>query len=56
MHGGGSSKIGGVGPGDKFSYMIGLCTSINHDGCCCPTAAMVAKPMAYAEVDEKDIN
>jgi hypothetical protein len=36
----GGSKIGGIGPGDKFSSMIGLCASIDYGGRCCPTAAM----------------
>ncbi len=40
MCGGNDGEIGGIRPGDKFSYMMGLCTSIDHCGCCCPTAAM----------------
>ncbi len=40
MHGGGGGKIGGIGPGDEFSYTTGLCASINHDSCCRPTATI----------------
>ncbi len=40
MRGGGGSKIGGIGLGDKFSYTMGLCALINHDGHHRPMAAM----------------
>ncbi len=40
MRGGGGSKIGRIGPGDKFSYTTGLCASIDHDSCRHPTAKM----------------
>jgi hypothetical protein len=40
MRGGGGGKIGGIGPGDKFSYTMGLCASIDHEGCRHPMAAM----------------
>ncbi len=40
MRGGGGSKIGEIGPGDRFSYTTGLCALINHDSRHCPTATM----------------
>jgi hypothetical protein len=40
MRGGSSGKIGGIGPGDAFSYTIGHCASINHEGCHCSTDTM----------------
>jgi hypothetical protein len=40
MRGGGGGKIGGIGPGDKFSYTMGLRALMDHEGCHRPTAAM----------------
>ncbi len=40
MRGGGGGKIGGIRPGDKFFYTMGLRASINHCSQCCPTATM----------------
>jgi hypothetical protein len=41
IHGsGGGGKIGGIEPGDKFPYTMGLCASIDHGSCHCPMAAM----------------
>jgi hypothetical protein len=40
MHGSGGSEIGGIGPGDEFSYTMGLFASMDHEGCHPPTAAM----------------
>jgi hypothetical protein len=40
MRGSGGNKIGGIGPGDEFSNMMGLRASINHGGHHCPLAAM----------------
>ncbi len=40
MRGGGGREIGGIGPGDEFSYTMGLCALMDHEGRCCPTAAM----------------
>ncbi len=30
MLGGGGGKLGGIGPGDKVSYMMQFCASINN--------------------------
>ncbi len=38
--GGGGNKIGGIRPGDRFSYMMGLRASIDHGSHRCPTATM----------------
>jgi hypothetical protein len=40
MRGGGGGKIGGLGPGDEFSYTMGLRASMDHEGHRHPTAAM----------------
>jgi hypothetical protein len=40
MRGGSGSKIGRIGPGDKFSYTMGLRASMDHEGCRRPMAAM----------------
>jgi hypothetical protein len=40
MHGGGGSEIGGIGPGDEFSYMMGLRAMMDHEGHRCPMAAI----------------
>jgi hypothetical protein len=40
MRGSGGGKIGGIGPGDAFSYTMGLRASMDHEGCHRPTAAM----------------
>jgi hypothetical protein len=32
MLGGGGGKIGGIRPGDKFFYTMGLCASMDHEG------------------------
>jgi hypothetical protein len=40
MRGGGGNKIGGIGPGEEFSYMMGLRASMDHEGCHHPTATM----------------
>jgi hypothetical protein len=40
MRGGGGGKIGGIRPGDKFSYTMGLCTLIDRGSCRCPMATM----------------
>jgi hypothetical protein len=39
IRGGVGGKIGGIGPGDVFSYMMGLCASMDHEGCRRPMAA-----------------
>jgi hypothetical protein len=43
MCGSGGGKLGGIEPGDKFSYMMGLHASMDHEGCHRPTAAMVPR-------------
>jgi hypothetical protein len=40
MRGSGGGKIGGIGPGEEFSYTMGLCASMDHEGRRRPTAAM----------------
>ncbi len=40
MRGGCGGKIGGIRPGDEFSYTIGLRASIDHGGHRCPMATM----------------
>jgi hypothetical protein len=40
MRSGGGGKIGGIGPGDEFSYTMGFCASMDHEGPRHPTAAM----------------
>jgi hypothetical protein len=48
MHGGGGSKIGGIGPGDKCSYTMGLRALMDHEGRHHPMAAMSPTPGAEA--------
>jgi hypothetical protein len=48
MRGGGGGKIGGIGPGDKFSYTMGLRALMDHEGRCHPMAAMGPAPGAKA--------
>jgi hypothetical protein len=41
MRGGGGGEIGGIRPGDLFSYTMGLrASSKQHGGRRCPTATM----------------
>jgi hypothetical protein len=40
MLGGGGGKLGGIGPGDKVSYTMQFCASINDGGHCRRTTAM----------------
>ena len=40
MCGGGGSKLGGIGPGDKVSYTIQFHASINDGGHHCRTTAV----------------
>jgi hypothetical protein len=40
MRDGGGGKIGGIGPGDEFSYTMGLCASMDHEGPHHPSATM----------------
>jgi hypothetical protein len=40
MVGGGGGKLGGVGPGDKVSYTMQFCASINDGVHCHHTTAM----------------
>jgi hypothetical protein len=54
MCGGGGNKIGGIGPGDKFFYMIGLCALIDHDSCRRPMAAM--RPCSQRQSMQKSAN
>ncbi len=40
MLGGGGGELGGIGPGDKVSYTMQFCASINDGGHRCCTTAM----------------
>jgi hypothetical protein len=40
IRGGGGGKIGGTGPGDEFSYMMGLRALMDDEGRHCPMTAM----------------
>jgi hypothetical protein len=54
MCGGGGDKLGGIGPGDKFSYMMEHCTLINHGGRHCPTATM--RPYSWHQSTQQSAN
>jgi hypothetical protein len=54
MRGGGGHKIQGIGPGDKFSYTMGLRALIDHEGRHCPMAAMA--PRSWHQSTQQSAN
>jgi hypothetical protein len=54
MYGGGSSEIGGIGPGDQFSYTMGICALLDHGGRCCPMATM--RPYSQHQSTQQSAN